>query len=206
MKIFHFSAIALGVAIPAFSDVNLSTGIANYTVVEQNGFNFGTTGTASMVTPSSADEGFGGGWVPNSSSSDWVAFDPNNANGNGLGIYTTTFTLTSADLATASISGSWTLDDSGSLLLNGNDLGDLADGGWTSLHPFSVAAGSSDFVLGTNTLSLSITDSDLFLEGVNLQGTLTGTSTVPEPSELILLTAGLGVLVVLTMRRKQSEA
>jgi hypothetical protein len=205
MKFYHAAAVVLGFAIPAFSDINLSTGIATYTVVEQNGFNFGATGTAQVVTPASNDAGFLGGWVPNSSSSDWVAFDPNNATGNGLGIYTTTFTLTAADLATASLAGSWTLDDGGSLLLNGHTLGTVS-GGWSSLHPFSVAAGSSDFVQGTNTLSLSITGSDVFLEGVNLAGILTTPSTVPEPSLRVVMVVGLGTLLMLTWRRRRLQA
>jgi hypothetical protein len=198
MKILSVAAVVLGCATPGFSDVILSTGFATYTVVEQNGFNLGATGTAQIVTSGSADAGFAGGWVPNSSSSAWVAFDPNNAFDNGLGNYTTTFTLTAGDLSTASISGFWTLDDSGSLFLNGNDLGDLPDGAWTSLHPFSVSAGSSDFVVGANTLSIDITDSDVFLEGVDLAASLT--TAVPEPSPLIAMVTGLGVLLVVVRR------
>ena len=205
MKVFHVAAVAvLSFAVPVFADVNLSTGFATYTVVEQNGFNFGATAIAGIVTPGDADSGFAGGWVPNSSSSSWVAFDPNNSSDNGLGNYSTTFTLTSSDLATATISGSWTLDDSGSLFLNGNDIGDLADGSWTSLHPFSVGAGSGDFVLGTNTLSLDITDSDVFLEGVNLQGSLTGV--VPEPSTLFPLAGGLAIMILFARWKKASQS
>ena len=200
MKISLVAAAICGLAIPAFSDVNLSTGVAAYTVVEQNGFNLGATTTATEVTPSDAD--WFGGWVANSASSVWVAYDPNNAYDNGLGNYSTTFTLTSLNLSEATISGSWTLDDGGSLFLNGHDIGDLS-GAWGSLNPFSVAAGSSDFVSGTNTLSIDITSSDVYLEGVNLQGSLTFvSSTVPEPSTFIPLVAGLGLMITAAQRRK----
>jgi hypothetical protein len=202
MKSLLVAGIVLGCAIPAFSGpVNLSTGIATYSVLEQSGPAIGDTGTAQVVTSSDAD--WYGGWVADSSSSDWIAFDPFNCCDNGLGTYSTTFSLNAGDISTAAISGSWTLDDSGSLYLNGNLVGSLSDGNWGSLTAFSVAAGSSDFVLGTNTLSLEITDTDQVLEGVNLQGSLTGVTTAtPEPSMFILLAAGLGILIGFARLRK----
>ena len=198
-------AVMIALAIPAFgSSLNLSTGVtggATYTVVEQNGYNSGATATATVVTSSDAD--WYGGWVPNSSSSAWIAFNPNNCCVNGLGDYSTTFTLTSADLSKVALSGSWTLDDAGELLLNGNVIGTLGDNNWGSLTSFSVLAGSSDFVLGTNTLSIDITDTDSYLEGVNLNGTLTGAVTTPEPSSLGLMC--LGVLGLLLVGRKRLQ-
>jgi hypothetical protein len=182
----------LALAIPAFAD-NLSTGIATWNVTEENSYNLGATATAGIVTPSDAD--WYGGWVPNSLSSSWVAYDPGNCCDNGLGDYTTTFTLNAGDLATANITGAWTLDDSGVLLLNGNQIATLGDGNWGALSPFAIAAGSPFFQLGTNTLEADITDSDSFLEGVNIQANL-GTAAVPEPTGVMLLftvVAALGI-------------
>jgi Beta-galactosidase jelly roll domain len=200
MKNCLVSVAIVGLAIPAFAD-NLSTGIAIWTVLEQSGPNNGKTGTAQIVTPASGDSGFPN-WTPNTASSSWVAFDPNDAFGNGNGTYSTTFTLNSADLSTATISGAWTLDDVGVLELNGHLIGSLPDGSWTSLHSFSIPAGSADFVLGTNTLSMVINGTDQFIEGVDLQGTLSRVSAVPEPSGILLLVTTCGIVFATLRRRK----
>ncbi len=186
------AAAVLVLATTALADsINLSTGTATYSVVEQNSYNLGATGTASIVTPSDAD--WYGGWIANSSSSSWIAYNPTNCCDNGLGNYSTTFVLTSANISSAALSGSFTVDDSGELLLNGHVIATLGDGSWGSLHSFTVP--NSDFVVGTNTLTIEITDTDNFLEGVNLAGTLTtGTSTVPEPAAATLLGPALVAL------------
>ena len=113
--------------------------------------------------------------------SDWIAFDANNCCDNGLGTYTETFDLTGYNLSTVSISGSWTIDDSGILILNGKTIGTLGDGNWGTMFAFSDST-STDFNQGLNTLQIEITGTDVYLEGVNLSGTLTGQQNAPEPS------------------------
>ena len=90
------------------------------------------------------------------------------------------------------------------MALNGHVIAALGDGNWGTLNSFSVAAGSGFFNQGTNTLVMTITDTDDFLEGVRMDGTLVGTaSTVPEPGSLRFLVAGaIGFLVY--ARRKRS--
>jgi hypothetical protein len=68
--------------------------------------------------------------------------------------------------------------------LNGNLLDSLGNGNWGSLFAFS--APSSDFVAGVNTLSIVGGPTDNYLEGVRLQGDITGAVTaVPEPTTII---------------------
>lgn len=151
--------------------------------------NLGSTynGAAYVVTSSQND--WYSGWLGNGPNSDWIALDAN-TNNNGQAPYTfsTTFNMTGYDLSTASLSGSWAIDDGGTLSLNGNSLGTLGSGQWGALTAFS--APSSDFVSGVNTLSITITDSDFNLEAVRLQGSVSasplGTAT-PEPASLTLM-------------------
>jgi hypothetical protein len=200
MKSYVALAAFLGLATPAFADLILSTGIATWTVLEQSGPANGNTGTAQIVVPGDGDSGFPS-WTPNTANSSWVAYDPNHSGRNGLGTYSTTFTLDGSDLSTAAITGAWTLDDSGVLELNGHQVASLSAGSWTSLHPFSIAAGSPDFVLGANTLSIIITATDQNIEGVDLQGTASGVSAVPEPSSLLLLVSMLGGIGLAAQKR-----
>lgn len=221
-----FATVALSLAIPAFADISLSTGLngggtvicglgstscsgsdANWTVVDF-GDSFSNTPTTSQAAKvvNSSDGDWYGGWVGNATatpSSDWIAYDPSNCCDNGLGIYTRTFNLTGYNLSTVSISGSWTLDDSGILILNGKTIGTLGSGNWGSMNAFSDST-STDFNQGVNTLEIEINSSDVYLEGVNLSGSLTGSQSgvVPEPSNIaMVLIAGFAVLLVLARRR-----
>jgi hypothetical protein len=155
---------------------------AHWIVQEQAG----GTGAAQVVVPSSAD--WGPTWVNDGPNSNWIARNAN-VTDNGPAPYTfsTTFNLTGSNLAQVSLAGSWTIDDGGTLNLNGNQIGSLSRGAWVTLNPFSVAAGSPFLNQGLNTLSITITDSDRGLEGVRLEGLVMGVAgAVPEPSTLVL--------------------
>jgi hypothetical protein len=185
--------------------INLATGLngsgqvigtgdvadANWTVNDLS-HDSGNITAAKTVFSNNAD--WYGGWLANGPNSDWIAWNPDTS-ANGLGNYTRTFNLTGYDLSTVSITGAWTLDDSGILLLNGNQIASLGGGNWGSLSDFSVSTG---FNQGLNSLTIEITSTDDFLEAVRLEGSLTGqsTSAVPEPASLTLVgmaaVSGLG--------------
>jgi hypothetical protein len=183
--------------------VNLSTGLdasdtdilvgntpdAHWTVDQPAG----GIAAALVVAPGNAGAAFPI-WAANGPASSWVTIDPNSV-GNGSVIpytYYRTFTLTAADLATAAISGTWGIDDSGDLRLNGNLISTLLND-YSATTPFSVTTGSSLFQLGNNTLTITMTSSDNALEAVRLEGALTGVA-VPLPAGAWLFSSALGLL------------
>ncbi|MDP9114721.1 MAG: PEP-CTERM sorting domain-containing protein [Acidobacteriota bacterium] len=183
---------------------------ANWTVTgadSETGTNAAKTVFPSNVDFCTAANSCAPAWVANNSSSDWIAFNPNST-ANGAATYTTTFNLTGADLSTASLSGFWSIDDQGTLILNGHVIGTLSSSSqpWTLLNAFSVATGSSDFVAGINTLTMQITSSDNFEEGVRLNGTVSFTpaTATPEPSSFLLCVSGAMVLAAALRRKKLS--
>ena len=185
----------IAVALPSMaSDIDVSTGVNpawNYNTTEWG------TGVASIVTPGDAD--WYGGWVPNDASSSWIAANPNSTAGNN-GTYSLNFDLSGYTLSSVSLSGSWTIDDAGSLYLNGNLLGSLGNGNWGSL--FSFSAPNSDFVAGVNTLSLVGGSTDDFLEGVRLQGDVSGSLAAAPDAASTFGLLGLAMAALAGLRRK----
>jgi hypothetical protein len=194
--------------------LNLSTGLdsnanlittdlgcdANW--VQTSGPSDSCAGNAGQVVMS-GDPDWYGGWVADGPNSNWITSDASRT-GNGAPLpvtYEVSFYL--ADTAGASLSGSWTVDDGGEISLNGTQLQSLGDGNWSSLSPLTTD--TTDLVAGLNTLSISITDSDDYLEGVRFEGSVTGDGAsfvTPEPGSLTLL--GLGALALGLMRRRKA--
>jgi hypothetical protein len=144
--------------------------------------------------------------VSNGPNSDWIARNANITDqGPAPYTFTRAFDLTGFDLSTASLAGAWTLDDGGTLSSNGHQLAALSPLNWTSLHPFSVAAGSPFFNQGLNTLTITITTSDQFREGVHLEGAVTA-SPAPEPSTLALAGVGVAGVMGYVWRRRRKPA
>ena len=145
-----------------------------------------------------------GGWVGSGPNSDWITSNAGTQqNGSPLPSYMIQFYL--ASTTGASLSGSWTIDDEGTISLNGNQLNYLPSGYWGSLNP--VSASSSDFVPGLNSLVISMTSSDNYLEGVRFEGSVTGegASFVPEPVSAVMLLTGVGSLFLGLRRRGQRQ-
>jgi hypothetical protein len=125
-----------------------------------------------------------GAWLANGPSSSWICIDPTTAQNAPVIPYTyyRTFNLAASDLATATISGLWGIDDQGELKLNGNLISSSL-GNYTVTVPFYVPAGGSLFLAGPNTLTITMTSSDNVWEAVRLEGALTN---VPEPATMIV--------------------
>ena len=161
--------------------INLSTGQNAAGVVQQTNdsldANWQITGAvaaqdapnAYVVGTNGLDFGYGG-WMWNDASSSWIAAAPNNPHGNGDMTATDTFTLSASDIAhISSAGGGFTADDSGTLYINGHEIGSdsLA---WASLTNFSIP--TADLVVGTNTLTLVVSNADDEIEGVRVQASI----------------------------------
>lgn len=147
-------------------------------------------GAAQTVRPGDGD--WYSGWAANSASSEWITRNASvTTNGSPLPTFSISFNLT--DTAGASLTGSWSSDDSSNLYLNGNLLASGAQWGLTALPIVN-----SGFVAGTNVLSFQMSSSDNYLEGVRFEGTVTGNgaaygaaSAAPEPGSWVLLLGGM---------------
>jgi hypothetical protein len=169
---------------------------------------------AYVVAPGDAD--YYGGWIGNGPYSSWIAANPNDATGNGLMTFTDTFNVATPSTAVI-IGGAWTIDDQGTLSLNGHLLFTIPHQEFRHLHAFSTTA--SDFVAGLNTLTMVVTKTDFFLEGARLRGWLVDAgsaapetalvgagSAVPEASTWAMLVAGFVGLGLAAARSRRTFA
>ena len=156
---------------------------------------------AYVVGPGSADDGTLHGWPANGPNSAWIAVDPDSVSGNGLMSFTRTFWVNTP--GTASISGGlWSIDDNGTLVLNGDLLSTLNSPAYDSLNAFGTGAG--DFVHGWNTLTMTvIAPTDNFYEAARLEGMVIGAG-VPERSTWAMMLLGFAGLGYAGYRRAKS--
>ncbi|SEO43334.1 PEP-CTERM protein-sorting domain-containing protein [Nitrosospira multiformis] len=86
--------------------------------------------------------------------------------------------------------------------MNGDQLAALPNLHWDALTPFSVAPEVSFLNPRLNTLTITITSTDTYLEAVRLKG---GVSVVPEPSMVLMLMAGLITILVSSRGRSDTS-
>lgn len=176
---------------------------ANWTADPNPDFSPNPTGTVTYsVFPNNND--WWSGWLANDTDSTWINRDSADLRSPGSGPYSYYRTFSLLDTTDASVSGSWGIDDSGLLILNGKVIGSLSEStnNWSSLTAFSDT-NASDFLVGVNTLELQISaQTDNALDGVRLTGTVTGDlgSATPEPSTGLLL--AVAAVVVGTFRKR----
>ena len=145
-------------------------------------------------------------WVANSATSSWIGVAADNTqSGTTPVVFQSSFDLTGLDPLTAAINGLWAIDDNGTLAVNGHVIDTLAEPtSWTSLHAFSLLGSSGFLVNGVNTITISITSSDNFLEGVRFEATGTAREpggVIPEPMTAALF--ALALLALVLVRRPQ---
>jgi hypothetical protein len=147
-------------------------------------------------------------WFTPPAGSAWIEPTGGNANAPlGEYTYTLTFNLTGLNASTATISGAWSTDNTGVILLNGSTTGisNPSALSFSSLNNFQINSG---FVSGTNTLEFIVTNTPntghqnpTGLLVTNLEGVA---SAVPIPSAFWLLGSGLLGMLGIGVRRKTS--
>ena len=140
---------------------------------------------------------------PVSASAAYIWQDADGNPGSVTRTFRTTFTLLAGyDPLTAMLTGKWYADNLGlDIILNGIASGQIYNGD-PSFVDFSLGTG---FVVGVNTIDFVVKDLGApgALAVTNLVGTAVATSTVPEPSTVLLLAAGLFGGTVVGDRRKR---
>jgi hypothetical protein len=138
----------------------------------------------------------------------WIWVDTNGTGGvNSPYTFELQFTLTSAQVSTATISGSWGVDNFGNILLNGAaptgsgalSLPGVVIGNFSSLHSFTITGG---FVAGINKLDFVTTDAGNpgALNVTNLSGTV---ASVPEATNPAILCLGAVAMMAYLRRRSR---
>ena len=212
-KIFR-AAIALAMATsahaaPIIGLFNTGTNASNLALAGGNG-----VVDTHYVIASSTSPGFAGqqavtyynpAYAPDDANSRWISLSGTGTPGSNTTRYRTTFSLAGLNAATASISGTWGADNSGTIFLNGVGTG-ITVASFGTLTAFNIAPGF--FVAGLNTLEFEITDSGAptAFRVDDLRGSadpLAGA--VPEPASWAMMMLGFGLVgSALRMRRQVS--
>ena len=138
---------------------------------------------------------FNGAYYADNSLSGWVSPVVGGfVSANGFYTYQLTFDLTGFNAATAVITGTYGTDNSGAILLNGNTVATTLLADFNHTTAFTMNSG---FLAGLNTISVRVNNegNPTAFRVEFTSGTVNpGTSSVPEPSTLLLMMGGLAVI------------
>jgi hypothetical protein len=136
-------------------------------------------------------------WEPNTSSYSWIAATASASGGGRNYFFRTFFDLTGFDASSASMSFQCAIDNSvtdGYFSLNSGSYGGTCGNDGTGFRFAGVQTLSSGFISGRNELRFHVTGDNttdgLVVGNMSLQAS-TSTSTVPEPTTIVLLGSGL---------------
>ena len=130
-------------------------------------------------------------WLDNDNMSTWIGIDAlTSMPGQCPYTFYRQFRLNNVDLATVTLSGLWTVDDSGVLLVNGHVIASLGNDQWGALHPFSLGPYSDVFVEGLNTLTVELT-CDEITDGIRVEATVISVPVIAGATCVQLLTPTL---------------
>ncbi len=167
----------------------------NWTVTNSTS---GNGANAYVVGNGSADSGYPT-WETNTASngfvgSSWLSETPSTISTPGVAGYSfnLTFSLAGYNLSDPiTLNGSWCIDDTGTIALNGNVI--ASGSGIYSLSALTTN-NLSYFRQNLNTLTITMTASDNLIDGVRFQGTINATAPEARTPTLLLGTAILGLL------------
>jgi hypothetical protein len=204
--------------------INLSTGLdALGNLQTADGAvdaNWSVVGGGAAYVVASNDPNWYSGWAPNGSGStngqgsDWIAKTTGQENpGPAPYSFSTTFSLAGYNLATVSLTGTWCIDDDGTVFLNGTPVSVGGEGfdnytTTTLLGTVDVLAGSGLFNQESNVLTIEMQSNDQSRDGVRFDGSVQGElSAVPSPTPLVSMASLLPVVAgMVFLRRRRAMA